>query len=124
VDPSFGLTIPSLRVSTKPGQVQGRPATRGVVVRPLPRTYRGQAIAATPPATTTTWSADGVVLRAATWTDLLLPATPAAATAAGFTVVAIHDPRHPTPLLLATSLPITARVARDLHADRWAIEMV
>jgi len=103
---------------------RGRPATRGVVVRPLPRTYRDRVIAATPPDTTTTWTEDGVVLRAETWTDLILPATAPdeAATATGFTVVAIHDPRHPTPLLLAVSVAVTARVARDLYADRWAIE--
>jgi hypothetical protein len=73
---------------------------------------------------TTTWTEGGVVVRAETWTDLIRPDTPSdeAATAPGCTVVAVHDPRHPTPLLLATALPVTARVARDLDTDRWAIE--
>jgi hypothetical protein len=105
---------------------RGRPATRGVVVRPLPRTYRDRVIAATAPDSTTTWTEDGVVLRAETWTDLILPDTAPeeAATAPGCTVVAIHDPRHPTPLLLAVAGAMSPRVARDLYADRWAIEQL
>jgi len=103
---------------------RGRPPTRGELVRPLPRTYRGQAIAATPPDTVITWTEDGMVVRAETWTELVLPDTvPETATAApGFTVVAIHDPRHPAPLLLATTVAVSARAARDLYRDRWAVE--
>ena len=103
---------------------RGRPPTRGARVRPLPRTYRGRAIAATPPDAVTTWTEGGTVLRAETWDDLILPDTgpDAAAAAPGFRVVAIHDPRHPAPLLLATSLPVGSRAARDLYADRWPVE--
>jgi hypothetical protein len=105
---------------------RGRPATRGDLVRPLPRTYRDRVIAATPPDTTRTWTEDGVVVRAETWTDLILPDTAPddAATAAGVTVVAIHDPRYPTPLLLALSVAVPPRVARDLSRDRWPVEQL
>ena len=99
---------------------RGRPATRGAVVRPLPRTYRDRVIAATPPATTTTWTEEGRVLRAEIWTELVLPAADPEAPA--FTVVAIHDPRYPTPLLLALSVAVPPRVARDLSRDRWPVE--
>ena len=105
---------------------RGRPATRGAVVRPLPRTYRDQPIAATPPDAVETWTEAGTVLRAETWNDLILSDTApeAAAAAAGFTVVAIHDPRHPAPLLLATSVAVSPRTARDLYRDRWAVEQL
>jgi hypothetical protein len=101
---------------------RGRPATRGILVRPLARTYRGRVIAATAPDAVTTWQEEGTELRAETWTDLVLPdAGPEATT---FRVIAIHDPRHPTPLLLASSVALTPQAARDLYADRWPVEQL
>jgi hypothetical protein len=101
---------------------RGRPPTRGAVVRPLPRTYRGRAIAATPPDTVTTWTEDGRDLRAETWTDRALPDADAPVTTCR--VIALHAPRHPTPLLLASSLPLTPQAARALDADRWPVEQL
>jgi hypothetical protein len=101
---------------------RGRPPTRGVLVRPLPRTYRGRTLAATPPDAVTTWSEDGVTLRAEAWSDLVLPTAEAAAST--FTVLALHDPRHPTPLLLASSVALSPQAARDLYADRWSVEQL
>jgi len=37
-------------------------------------------------------------------------------------VVAVYDPRYRAPLLLASPLPVTARVLRDRDRDRWAVE--
>ncbi len=106
---------------------RGRPAQRGDLVRPLPRTYKGRAIPATPPDRVETWEEDGVTLRAEVWTALVLP-TAAQAKAEGegptFTVVAVYDPRYREPLLLASPLPVTARVLRDLYRDRWPVEQV
>ena len=111
---------------------RGRPATRGALVRPLPRTYKGQTIPATPPDRTETWEEDGVTLRAEVWTDLVLTKAQVEAgveagaevTVPTFTVVALHDPRYRAPLLLASPLPSTARVLRDLYRDRWPVEQV
>jgi len=101
---------------------RGRPPTRGTLVRPLPRTYRGHTIAATPPDELTTWTEEGVTLRAETWTELVLPA--AAAAAATFRVLALHDPRHPAPMLVASSVVLTPQAARALYADRWPVEQL
>jgi hypothetical protein len=101
---------------------RGRPPTRGVLVRPLPRTYRGRTIAATPPDAVTIWQEDGTAVRAETWTDLVLP--DADAGAATFRVIAVHDPRHPMPLLLASAVALSPRAARDLYADRWPVEQL
>ena len=38
------------------------------------------------------------------------------------TVVAIFDPRHKEPLLLATNLEVCAQVLHHLYRDRWAVE--
>lgn len=101
---------------------RGRRPTRGDVVRPLPRRYRGRLIPATPPDRGASWEEDGVPLRADIWTDLVLVG--AAPERPSFTVVALHDPRHRTPLLLASSLPLSPHVLRDLYRDRWPVEQL
>jgi hypothetical protein len=101
---------------------RGRPATRGAVVRPLARTYRGRAIAATPPDRVETWQEGDALVRAESWDDLVLPdAAPFAPT---FRLVALHDPRRGDPLLLASPLAITPRALRDLYLDRWPVEQL
>ncbi len=132
------------RATPPPYGGHGRPATRGEIVRPLPRTYKGRAIPATPADRTATWAEDGVTLRAEIWTDLVLSTstatagteatarteatagTEATATAQRptFTVVAIYDPRYREPLLLASPLPVTARVLHELYHDRWPVEQL
>jgi DDE superfamily endonuclease len=101
---------------------RGRPPTRGTVVRPLPRTYKGRTLPATPPDQCETWEEDGVVLRAERWTDLVLPTT--AGDGPSCTVVALYDPRYKEPLLLATPLALTPPVLRALYPDRWAVEQL
>ena len=110
------------RATPPPYDGRGRPATRGRIVRPLPRTYRGRAIPATVPDRVETWREDGALLRAGRWTDLVLPE--AAAASPTFTIVALHDPRHREPLVLATSLPVPPRALRALYRDRWPVEQL
>jgi hypothetical protein len=101
---------------------RGRPATRGELVRPLPRSYRGRLIPATPPERVETWQEDGHLLRGEVWHALVLP--DAAADSPTVTVVALHDPRHREPLLLATPLPLSPRTLRACYPDRWPVEQV
>jgi len=101
---------------------RGRPPTRGVVVRPLARTYKGRTLPATPPDRTETWDEDGVTVHAEVWTDLVLAdAAPGAPTC---TVVAIHDPQYREPLLLASPLGASAQVLHALYRDRWPVEQL
>jgi hypothetical protein len=101
---------------------RGRPATRGELVRPLARQYRGRTLPATPPDQVTTWQEGEVVLRADQWDTLVLPdAAPGSPT---FQVIAIHHPRHPAPLLLASPLAVSPRALRGLYADRWPVEQL
>lgn len=108
------------RASPPPYRGRGRPATRGALVRPLPRSYRGQAIPATPPDHVATWHEDDHLLRAEVWADPVLPDAPAGSPS--FTVVAIHAPGYPDPLLLARPLPLPPRTLRACSADRWPVE--
>jgi hypothetical protein len=101
---------------------RGRPPTRGALVRPLLRSYKGRPLPATPPDRAETWQEDGCLLRAEVWNGLVRP--DADADAPTFAVVALHDPRHREPLLLATPLALPARAVRDLYRDRWPVEQL
>lgn len=101
---------------------RGRPSTRGALVRPLPRRRKSRLLPATPPDQMTTWTDGSIPIRAAQWTDLVLP--DAAPQSPPFTVVAIHDPRYAEPLLLATPLALTPAALRDLYRDRWPVEQL
>ncbi len=110
------------RATPPPYRGRGRPATRGALVRPLARTYRGRLIPATPPDRVETWQEDGHLLRGEVWDALVLP--DAAADSPTVTVVALYDPRHRDPLLLATPLPLPLRTLRACYPDRWPVEQV
>jgi hypothetical protein len=122
------------RASPPPYGGRGRPATRGEIVRPLPRAYKGRPIPATPSDRTETWAEDGVTLRAGIWADLVLPTatvetkmeteTEAKAHPPSVTVVAVYDPRYREPLLLASPPLATARVLHDLYHDCWPVEQL
>jgi hypothetical protein len=101
---------------------RGRPRTRGELIRPLARTYRGRELAATPPDQTATWQEGDTVIRAEWWDDLVLPDVPLDRPT--FRLVAIHDPRWTEPLVLATTLPVAPRTLRDLYLDRWPVEQL
>jgi hypothetical protein len=110
------------RATPPPYQGRGRPPTRGAVVRPLPRTYHGRTLAATPPDATLSWEETGVRLRAAVWHALALPT--ASPGAPRLTVVALFDPRYRAPWLLATPLPLSPPALRALYRDRWPVEQL
>lgn len=110
------------RATLPPYRGIGRPPTRGALVRPLPRVRKGRAYPATPPDHVATWEEDGRTVRAEAWTDLVLPNAPADSPT--FQIIAVFDPHYEDALLLATPLPVTPAVARDLYRDRWPVEQV
>jgi hypothetical protein len=124
--PAWAARLPkhftARRATPPPYRGRGRPPTRGALVRPLARRRQEKLLAATPPDTVTCWEEDGRVLRAEQWVDLVLP--DAAPGAARFQVVAVHDPRYRTPLLVATPLPLAPRQVRELYRDRWPVEQL
>jgi hypothetical protein len=101
---------------------RGRPATRGLLVRPLARTYRDHELAATPPDQVVTWQEGDAVIRADWWDDLGLPDAPLDSPT--FRIIVVHDPRWTEPLVLATTLAVSARALRDLYLDRWPVEQL
>lgn len=101
---------------------RGRPGWRGELIRPLARTYRDRTLAATPPDHRLTWHEGDAVVRAEWWDDLVLPDLPPDRST--FRLVVIHDSRWTEPLVLATTLSVSARALRDLYLDRWPIEQL
>jgi hypothetical protein len=104
----------------------GRPPTRGEIVRPLPRQYKGRTLAATPPDRVQTWWAGSLLkpvrLRAQFWDHLvLIDAVPGAPT---FSCVVILDPRYVEPLVLCTPLSVSGQELRAMYRDRWPIEQL
>jgi len=105
-------------------QGKGRQPVRGALVRPLPRTYKGRTIAATPPDRPETWQLrlgpTALSLHAAFWDNLVCAdAQPGAPTCR---TVLIQEPRFDEPLLLHTSLPLTGAHLQAFYRDRWPVE--
>ena len=105
----------------------GRHCEYGQVVRPLARTRDGKDFEATDSDTTFYWQEGNVRLHAKIWREVVLPGEKVVlprekAGAQTLTVVAIFDPRHKEPLLLATNLEVCPQVLHCLYRDRWAVE--
>ena len=103
---------------------KGRKPVRGALVRPLPRTYKGRTIAATPPDRHATWQLHlgptSLSLPAAFGDNLVgAEARPGAPTCS---TTRIHAPRFDEPLLLHTSLPVTGAHLQAFYRDRWPVE--
>src|SRR5207253_2607483 len=98
--------------------------TKGALVRPLPRTYKGRTRAATPPDRRETWQGgtreEPCIITAQFWDNLMLPeASPGASP---FPTVVIHAPRFAEALLLHTPLPLSGAQAQAMYRDRWPVE--
>ena len=85
-------------------------------------TGAGRALAATPPDQVVTWQEGDAVIRAEQWDGLVLPDDPLGSPT--FRIVVVQDPRWTEPLVLATTLAISARALRDLYLDRWPVEQL
>jgi hypothetical protein len=99
---------------------RGRYPIYGERVRPLPRTHKGKTLAATPPDATAQWVVAGRTIQAQVWDNLVLSTAKPGAPA--FRCAVIHDPRYQEPLVLATTLPVSAYALWCLYRDRWPIE--
>jgi hypothetical protein len=102
----------------------GRRPTTGAVLHPLPRTSKGRARAAPPPARRETWQggtreAPGIVA-APCWDHLVRPDAPPGAPT--FPPGVIDAPRVAEPFFLNTPLPLHGAQAQAVYRDRWPVE--
>jgi hypothetical protein len=107
-----------------PYRGQGRHPVYGAWVRPLPRTFKGKAIAATLPDRVESWQAEGRTITAQVWDSLVLPGVKPHPYAKTFQVYAIHDPAFPKPWLLATPLSLQPVTVKAIYTDRWPVEQL
>jgi len=101
---------------------RGRCSTYGERVRPLPRTHKGKSLAATPPEATAQWVVAGRTIHAEVWENLVLSTAKPGAPA--FRCAVVHDPRSQEPLVLVTTLPVSASALWGLYRDRWPVAQV
>jgi len=103
---------------------KGRRPSKGPLVRPLPRTYKGRTLAATPPDRRETWQSGPQeaprLVSAQFWDQLVLPDAPPGAPT--FTCVVIRDPHFAEPLVLNTPLQLSGAQAQAMYRDRWPVE--
>jgi hypothetical protein len=103
---------------------RGRRPVYGPVVRPLARTYKGRAIAATSPDFTTDFEYEGRRITVKGWYELILPGVIPAANNPTFHLYVFEDPLYDTPLLLASTLRLQPATSFALYQDRWPVEQV
>jgi DDE superfamily endonuclease len=101
---------------------KGRPSEYGEIVRPLPRTRRKNAIAATKPDATARWKEKDRTIKAHIYENLVASdEKPGGKT---YRLIVIFDPRYNKPLVLATNLTVTAHAIWRLYRDRWPVEQL
>lgn len=104
---------------------RGVKPTYGPRVRPLARSYKGSATAATTPDASVSWSLpSGETVTASIWYDLVRADVTPSPHADLFDVLALADPRYDNPLLIATNLKLSPQTLHRLYADRWPIEQL
>jgi hypothetical protein len=100
----------------------GRHSEYGEMVRPLARTYKDKEIEATPPDATARWKVGKRRIKALIFNDLV----PSESKPGGRSLrcVVILDPKYKQPLVLVTTLLVTAYALWCLYLDRWPIEQI
>jgi len=120
----MALNCTARRNRLPPRKAKGRPPEYGELVRPLPRTYKGRTLPATPPDVKTEFSFEGRTIRVYGWRNLVRTDQKVAATNETFTIWVFFDPLHRTPLVLGTNLTVRPQTVFRLYLDRWPVEQV
>ena len=111
------------RALLPPYRGKGRRPTKGLLGRPLPRTYKGRTLAATPADRRETWQGGTpeapCIISAQYWDNLVLPDAPPDAPT--FPCMVIQAPRFAEPLRLNTPLPLSGAQAQALYRERWPV---
>jgi len=94
----------------------------GEIVRPLARTYRDREISATACDATARWKVGKRWVKALIFNDLTLEDRKPGGRS--LRCVVILDPKYKTPLILVTTLALTAYALWCLYLDRWPIEQI
>jgi hypothetical protein len=107
-----------------PYKGRGRQPVYGQLVRPLARTYKGRAIAASPPDFRAEFEHAGRTIQVTGWYDLILPGLGPAPDQATFDIYVFADPWYDDPLVLGATLRLRPATSFALYQDRWPVEQV
>ena len=114
-----------------PSKGRGRKPQYGERVRPLPRQWQGQTIAATPADEEGQFEHQGRIIRVQTWRNLVTAKTAVSPAAATFVIHVFYDPCYQQPLVLGTNLThcqphsqphSQPQTAYHIYRDRWTVE--
>lgn len=103
---------------------RGRYPVYGDIVRPLARRHKDKHIPATAPDFTTEFEHQGRLIEVKGWNDLILPGVVPDPNNETFDVYVFEDPLYQEPLVLATTLRLSASTSFGLYQDRWPVEQV
>ncbi len=95
----------------------------GVLVRPLTRRHRGREIAASEPDETVCFSWQRRHIRAQLWHGLVR-SDQKVAEQDTFSLMVFFDPRYQHPLVVAVSVPLSAKAVYRAYQDRWPVEQI
>lgn len=105
-----------------PAKPKGRHNEYGVRIRPLPRTYRKNPIAATPAHAQGSFTVALRTIRYEVWQTLVTTQTKVNPNNPTFAIFVFYDPLYDKPLVLATDLALTADLIYLIYRDRWPVE--
>jgi hypothetical protein len=100
----------------------GAPPKYGEIVRPLARTYKDREIAATPCDATARFKVGKRFVKALIFNNLV--GSHSVPGGRSLRCVVILDPKYKHPLVLVTTLSLTAYALWCLYFDRWPIEQI
>lgn len=120
----LALNITARRNYAAPYKGRGRRPVYGPLVRPLARTYKGRVIAATEPDFITEFEYEGRTIKVKGWRNLILPGVVPHPDNDTFDIYVFEDPLYRTPLVLGTTMPLSAATCFALYQDRWPVEQV
>jgi len=96
----------------------------GERVRPLSRSRKGNALAASPPDEVSDFDHEGRVIRVHLWHELVRAEQKVSASHSTYSLLVFFDPLYQQPLVLAVGLPLTPKSVFSLYQDRWAVEQL
>jgi len=103
---------------------RGRYPLYGDIVRPLARRHKGKQIPTSAPDFTTEFEYQGRLIEVKGWHDLILPRVVPDPNNDTFDVYVFEDPLYEQPLVLGTTLRLSAATSFGLYQDRWPVEQV
>lgn len=94
----------------------------GELIRPLPRSFKGKELAETEAEKSGNFIYDKRTIRHESWHELVPSTTKVDESNTTFSIYVFHDPAYKKPLVLITTMKLTAESLYLFYKDRWPVE--